>query len=51
MLRVSEARDNVERGTEGGMARENVGLQKLAIILILYSAGAEVDVETGLLLK
>ncbi len=28
----------MELGAEGGVARENVGLQKLAVILILYSA-------------
>ncbi len=28
MLRLSEARDNIEKGTEGGMARENVELKK-----------------------
>ncbi len=33
------------------MSRENVVLQKLARIMVLYSAGAEVDVETGLVLK
>ncbi len=43
-------RENVERGAEGGMSRENVVLQKLARILVLYSAGAEVDVKTGLVL-
>ncbi len=31
--------------------RENIELRKLAMILVLYSAGAEVDVETGLVLK
>ncbi len=36
MLRSSEMRDNVERGTEGGMARENVELQKWVMILVLY---------------
>ncbi len=45
------ARENIERGAEGGMARENVVLWKLAMILVLYGAGAEVDVETGLVLK
>ncbi len=35
---VEEARDNIERGAEGGMARENVELQKLAMILVLCSA-------------
>ncbi len=49
--RLHEARENVERGVEGGMSRENVVLQKLAKILVLYGAGAEVDVETGLVLK
>ncbi len=44
-------RKNVEQGAEGGMSRENVVLQKLAMILVLYGAGAEVDVETGLVLK
>ena len=33
------------------MSRENVVLQKLARILVLYGAGAEADVETGLVLK
>ncbi len=33
------------------MVRENVVLQKLAMILVLYGAGAEVNVETGLVLK
>ncbi len=33
------------------MSRENVELQKLAMILVLYGAGAEVDVKTGLVLK
>ncbi len=32
------ARENIERGAESGMARENVELQKLAIILVLYNA-------------
>ncbi len=32
------ARENVERGAESGMARENVELQKLAIILVLFDA-------------
>ncbi len=31
-------RDNIERGTECGMLRDNVELQKLALILILYGA-------------
>ncbi len=44
-------RENVGRGAEGGMLRENVELQKLAMILVLYGAGAEVDVKTGLVLK
>ena len=35
MLKSSEARDNIERGTEGGMVRENVELQKLMMILVL----------------
>ncbi len=48
---LSEARDIVERGTEGGMSRENVELRKLTMILVLYGAGAEVDVKTGLVLK
>ncbi len=30
------ARENVERGTESGMVRENVELRKWAIILVLY---------------
>ncbi len=34
----SVARENVERGTEGGMPRENMELQKLAMILVLYDA-------------
>ncbi len=38
MLRSSEVRDSVERGTEGGMARENMELQKLVMILVLYGA-------------
>ncbi len=42
---------NMEQDAEGGLARENVELQKLVVILVLYSAGAEVDVETGLVLK
>ncbi len=29
-------RENIERGTESGMVRENVELQKLAMILVLY---------------
>ncbi len=29
---------NVERGAEGGLARENVELQKLVAILVLYDA-------------
>ncbi len=33
------------------MERGNVELRKLAMKLVLYSAGAEVDVETGLVLK
>ncbi len=37
MLRASGVRDNIERGTEGGMVRENMGLQKLAKVLILCS--------------
>ncbi len=45
------ARENVERGAGGGMLRENVELQKLARILVLYGAGAEVDVKTVLVLK
>ncbi len=44
-------RENVGRGAEGGMLRENVELRKLVMILVLYSAGAEVNVETGLVLK
>ena len=32
------ARENVERGAESGMARENMELRKLAIILVLYDA-------------
>ena len=36
-VELSVARENVERGTEGGMVRENVELQ-LVIILVLYSA-------------
>ncbi len=38
MLRSSETRDNVESGTAGGMSRENVELQKLVMILVLYNA-------------
>ncbi len=34
----SVARENVERGTEGGMPRENMELQKLTMILVLYDA-------------
>ncbi len=45
------ARENVGRGAEGGMSRQNIVLQKLARILVLYGAGAEVDVKTGLVLK
>ncbi len=45
------ARENGEQGAEGGMSRENIVLQKLARILVLYGAGAEVNVETGLVLK
>ncbi len=30
------ARENVERGAVSGMVRENMELQKLAIILILF---------------
>ncbi len=30
------ARENIERGAESGMARENMELQKLVIILVLY---------------
>ncbi len=37
MLRLSIVRENVERGTEGGMSRENMELWKLAMILVLYS--------------
>ncbi len=48
---LSDTRDIVERGTEGGISRENVELQKLGMILVLYGAGAEVEVETGLVLK
>ncbi len=33
------------------MSRQNIVLQKLARILVLYGAGAEVDVKTGLVLK
>ncbi len=32
------ARENVERGAGGGMSRENVELQKLVRILVLYDA-------------
>ncbi len=35
MLRWGVVRENVKRGTEGGMSRENVGLRKL-MILVLY---------------
>ncbi len=38
MLRSREARENIERGTAGGMSRENVELQKMVMILVLYSA-------------
>ncbi len=31
-------RENVERGAESGMARENMELRKLAMILVLYDA-------------
>ncbi len=51
MLRSRETRDNVERGTECGMSRDNVELRKLVLILVLYGVGAEVDVETGLVLQ
>ncbi len=44
-------RENVKRGAEGGMSRENVVLRKLVGILVLYGAGAEVNVKTGLVLK
>ncbi len=37
-LRLSVAGENMKRGSEGGMARENMELQKLAMILVLYSA-------------
>ncbi len=30
-------RENVEQGAESGMTRENMELQKLAIILVLYN--------------
>ncbi len=36
MLRSHKTRDNVERGTECGMLRDNVELQKLVLILVLY---------------
>ena len=36
MLRSSETRDDIKRGTECGMARENMELQKLVMILVLY---------------
>ncbi len=45
------ARENIERGAESGMERGNIELQKLVMKLVLYSAGAEVDVKTGLVLK
>ncbi len=48
---LSKARDIVEQGTEGGMVRENMELRKLMMKLVLCGAGAEVDVETGLVLK
>ncbi len=35
-LRLSAAVENVEQGAEGGMARENMELQKLVMILVLY---------------
>ncbi len=31
-------RENIEQGAESGMARENMELRKLAMILILYNA-------------
>ncbi len=31
------ARENIERGAESGMVRENVELQKLMMILVLYN--------------
>ncbi len=38
MLRLCEMRDNIERGTECGMSRDNVGLRKLVLILVPYGA-------------
>ncbi len=38
MLGLGVARENVKRGTESGMSRENMELQKLMMILVLYGA-------------
>ncbi len=35
---LSVVRENIERGTEGGMSRENMELWKLAMILVLCGA-------------
>ncbi len=35
-LRLHVAREHVEQGAEGEIARENVRLQKLAMILVLF---------------
>ncbi len=52
MLQSSETRDNVERGAEGGIARENMELRKLGDNTgPIWCDGAEVDVKTGLVLK
>ncbi len=34
--RQHRVRENVKRGTESGMARENMELRKLVMILVLY---------------
>ena len=36
------AREDVERGTEVEIARENVWLRKRVVILVLYGAGVEI---------
>ncbi len=36
MPRFSVVRENMARGTEGGMVKENRELWKLAMILVLY---------------
>ena len=35
-LRLSVVRENMEKCAEGGIARENMELQKLMMILVLY---------------